>query len=169
LKASFPPQASQPPADFISETNKGHGRVELREVWLVDAGELAIYLQQEFGWKNGRLVGKIRRSRRRTKDTQWRTQETTTWICSLSREQTTPKKIAQALRHHWTIENGIFYVRDESYGEDRNPARCVGIPISEIRNLAISIIRKANYAFMTDAWADISSQPDLGLSRLLQT
>lgn len=134
----------------------------------MDARELEEYLQKEFGWKQGRLVGKIRRSRRRTKDTQWRNQETTTWICSLARNETTPEKIEQAIRHHWTIENGIFYVRDVSYGEDRNHARCIGIPISEVRNLAISIIRKAGFAFMTDAWADISSKPDLGFSFLLQ-
>lgn len=135
----------------------------------MDASELEGYLQKEFGWKQGRLVGKICRSRRRTKDAQWCTQETTTWICSLARNETTPEKIAQAMRHHWTIENGIFHVRDGSYAEDRNHARCVGIQISEIRNLAISLIRRAGYAFMTDAWADISSKPDLGLSCLLQT
>ena len=135
----------------------------------MDASGLEGYLQQAFGWNRVRLVGKIRRSRRRTHDTQWRTQETTTWICSLARNETTPEKIAQALRHHWSIENGIFYVRDESYGEDRSPARRVGIPIAAIRNLAISIIRRAGYPFMTDAWADISSAPDLGLALLLQS
>jgi predicted transposase YbfD/YdcC len=148
--------------------NKGHGRIEQREVWLVDARDLEGYLLKEFGWKQGRLVGKIRRSRRLTKDTQWRTQESTTWICSLAPEETTPEKIELALRHHWTIENGIFYVRDESYGEDRNHARRIGLPISEIRNLAITLIRCAGYAFMTDAWADISSRPDLGFSNLIQ-
>ncbi len=113
-----------------------------------------------------RLVGKIRCSRRRTHDTQWRSQETTTWVCSRDPAKITVDQVAHALRHHWSVENGLFYVRDVSYGEDRSHARLVGAVMAAIRNLAISIIRKAAYPFMTDAWADISAQPDLGLSLL---
>lgn len=128
--------------------------------------ELAPYVQQEWGWKNVRLVGKIRCSRRRTGDTQWRSQETTTWVCSRDPASITVDRVAQALRHHWTVENGVFYVRDVSYGEDRSHARLVGNALSAIRNLAISLIRKAAYPFMTDAWADLSAAPDFGLSLL---
>jgi hypothetical protein len=123
---------------------------------------------QEWGWKRLQLVGMIRCSRRRTRDTEWRSQETTTWICSRDPAKITVAQVAQALRHHWTIENGIFYVRDVSYGEDRSHARLVGVVMSAIRNLAISIIRMAAYPFMTDAWADISASPDLGFSLLLK-
>ncbi len=51
---------------------------------------------------------------------------------------------------------------------DRSHARLVGGAISAIRDLAISTIRKADYPFMTDAWADISASPDLGLSLILK-
>lgn len=134
----------------------------------MNAAELAPYVQQEWGWKNLCLVGKIRCSRRRTRDTQWRSQETTTWVCSRDPHRITVDQVAHALRHHWTVENGVFFVRDVSYGEDRSHARMVGVVMSAIRNLAISIIRHAAYPFMTDAWADISAQPDLGLSLLLK-
>ncbi len=53
-------------------------------------------------------------------------------------------------------------------GEDRFHARLVGIIMSAIRNLAISIYRKAAYPFMTHAWTDISNWPDFGLSLLLK-
>jgi hypothetical protein len=158
----FPPQA-----DLI-EDNKGHGRIERRELWVVNATELEGYIQQEFGWKKMRLVGKIRCSRKRTRDTQWRSQETTTWVSSCDPDSLTTKQIAAGLRHHWTIENGIFYVRDVSYGEDRSHARLIGAVMSTIRNLAISIIRREAYPYMTDAWADISNLPDLGFSLLLK-
>lgn len=92
----------------------------------------------------------------------------TTWVCSRDPTRITTDQVAQALRHHWTVENSVFYVRDVSYAEDRSHARLVGFVLSAIRNLAISIIRKAAYPFMTDAWADISSWPDLGLSLLLK-
>lgn len=133
----------------------------------MDAQELEAYLQQEFGWKQVRLVGRIRRSRRRTQDRDWQNQETTTWIGSLPAQQTSPQATALALRHHWTIENGLFYVRDVSYGEDRSHARIIAFPLSEIRNLAISLIRHAGFPFMTDAWCDLSARPDFGFSLLL--
>ena len=167
MPGRFFPQGTLRPADLIHDS-KGHGRIERREVWFVNATELAPYLQQERGWKNLRLVGKIRCSRRRTHDTEWRSQEMTTWICSRDPAKITVNQVAQALRHHWTIENGVFYVRDVSYGEDRSHARLVGVVMSAIRNLAISIIRKAEYPFMTDAWADISASPDFGFSLLLK-
>jgi hypothetical protein len=158
----FPPQA-----DLI-EDNKGHGRIERRELWIVNASELEGYIQKEFGWQKMRLVGKIRCSRKRARDAQWKSQETTTWVCSRDPDGVTTKQIAAGLRHHWTIENGIFYVRDVSYGEDRSHARVIGAVMSAIRNLAISIIRRAEYPYMTDAWADISNLPDLGFSLLLK-
>jgi hypothetical protein len=134
----------------------------------VNAIELAPYIRQEWGWKNLRLVGRIRCSRRRTRDTQWRSQEMTTWVCSRDPAKISVDQVAQALRHHWTVENGVFYVRDVSYGEDRSHARLIGGVMSTIRNLAISIIRMAAYPFMTDAWADLSARTDLGLSLLLK-
>ena len=166
-KGRFFPLGKLRPADLL-EDNKGKGRIERREVWFVNASELASHLQQEWGWKNLRLVGLIRCSRRRTRDTQWRSQEMTTWVCSRDPAKISVDQVAQALRHHWTVENGVFYVRDVSYGEDRSHARLVGGVMSTIRNLAISIIRMAAYPFMTDAWADLSARTDLGLSLLLK-
>jgi len=160
-KLRFPPQAD------LAQDSKGHGRIERRELWMVNATELEGYIQKEFGWQKMRLVGKIRCSRKRTRDTQWRSQETTTWVSSLDPNGATPQKIAAGIRHHWTIENGFFYVRDVSYGEDRSHARLVGAVMSTIRNLAISIIRRAGYPYMTDAWTYISNLPDLGFSLLL--
>lgn len=150
------------------QDNKGHGRIERRELWVVNASELEGYIQQEFGWQKMRLVGKIGCSRKRTRDTQWRSQETTTWVSSRDPDSLTTKQIASGLRQHWTIENGIFYVRDVSYGEDRSHARLIGAVMSAIRNFAISIIRRAAYPYMTDAWTDISNLPDLGLSLLIK-
>ena len=148
-RGRFIPHGNLRPADLIQD-NQGHGRIERREVWFVNALELAPYVQQEWGWKNLRLVGKVRCSRRRTGDTQWRSQETTTWVCSRDPARITVDQVAQALRHHWTVENGVLYVRNVSYGEDRSHARLVGNVMSAIRNLAISLIRKAAYPFMTD-------------------
>jgi predicted transposase YbfD/YdcC len=99
----------------------------------VPAGELSCYLEEELHWP------------------QWCSQETVAWISSWQVEAPDLKRLAQALRHHWTIENGIFYVRDVSYGEDRNHARITGPALSIICITAISLIRREGYPYMSDA------------------
>ena len=147
---------------------KGHGRIECRELWAAPAGELGHYLESELHWPQVRWVGWIRRSRKRLHASNWASQETLPWISSTREEPLDPQWIAAALRHHWTIENGVFYVRDGSYGEDRYHARITGPALSMIRNTAISLIRREGYPYMTDAWCAISARPDFGLSLLLK-
>lgn len=47
--------------------NKGHGRIERRELWWVEARELGSYLAQEYDWPGVTACGWIRRVRRRVK------------------------------------------------------------------------------------------------------
>jgi hypothetical protein len=125
------------------------------------------YLEQDYGWEGVRLAGWIRRSRMGLHGGQWQSRERTTWISSLSFAVGTPDRIAEALKGHWTVENGVFYVRDVSYGEDRYHGRRIAQPLSIIRNVAINLIRQKRYAFIPDGWRDVSSKPDKGLSLLL--
>ncbi len=166
-RISFPPLGRDRPAD-LAEYNKGHGRIECREIWAVPAGDLSDYLEQELHWPQVHWVGWSRRSRKRLIDTEWRSQEKVAWISSCQPDPLELQRLASALRHHWTIENGVFYVRDVSYGEDRNHARITGPALSMIRNTAISLIRREGFLYMTDAWCAISAMPDFGLSLLLK-
>ncbi len=70
------------------------------------------------------------------------------------------------MRDHWTIENGIFQVRDVSYDEDHLHGRKIARGLSSFRNVAINIIRHAGYPFVPDGWRDIVSHPGLGLDLL---
>ena len=148
------------------QSNKSNGRQECRELWLVDAQEMTSYLEKEFDWSGLRLCGRIRRSRKPIGATEWEDQKTHTWLSSLSAERVTARDIAQALRDHWTIENGIFQVRDVSYGEDHLHGRKIARGLSSFRNVAINTIRRAGYAFVPDGWRDIASHPGLGLDLL---
>jgi hypothetical protein len=62
------------------QTNKGHGGLERRELWVVPAGELHTYLDQDFGWPVVRLVGQIRRYRRTLHQPAWESVITTLWL-----------------------------------------------------------------------------------------
>lgn len=64
-------------------------------------------------------------------------------ITSLSREQAKPRDLARMLRGHWSIENGLHYVRDVTFGEDLSRVRTGSGPrvMASLRNIAIGIHR----------------------------
>lgn len=134
---------------------------------MVDSQELTEYLAREYGWPGVQLCGRIRRSRKHTGMDAWEGQETHTWVSSLSQGQGTARKIGQRLRGHWTIENGVFRVRDVSYDEDRLHGRTIAFSLSALRNVAINVIRQVGYPYIPDGWRDIACKPDHGLSLLL--
>ena len=142
---------------------KSNGREECREVWFVNGQEMTSYLDKEFNWPGLQLCGRIRRSRKPMGATEWEDQKTHTWVSSLSAERVTAKDIAQELRGHWAIENGIFLVRDVSYDEDRLHGRKIARSLSSLRDVAINIIRHERYPFVPDGWRDIASRPTFGL------
>jgi len=162
----FPQGKPRPPDDI--QLGKSNGRQECREVWLVDSREMTAYLGQEFAWLDMQLSGRIRRSRKPIGATAWESQETHTWVSSLAPDRVTPTDIAQALRAHWTVENGVFWVRDVSYHEDRLHGRKIGRGLASIRDVAINIIRYEGYPYVPDGWRDIASKFDHGLYLLRQ-
>ena len=105
------------PPDVVT-TDKGHGRLERRELWTVRADDLGLYLQQDFGWPRVRQVGWIRHFRRRTHERAWTEVATHTWISSVAIDRAGPPEMALMLRDHWAIENKLHYRRDGSLGED---------------------------------------------------
>lgn len=166
-RPTFPPQGHLPPAEAI-EFSKGHGRIECREVWTVASAELGQYLAQEFGWPGLQLSGLIRRSRRKSCQSKWHSQETTLWVSSRSCEHLSAPQVLTYLRRHWTIENGIFRVRDVSYDEDRLHGRKIAPALSLFRNVAINLLRQEGYAYIPDGWRDLASKPDRGLHLLFK-
>lgn len=128
--------------------------------------ELGDYLQQEFNWPSLQLSGWIRRSRRKSGQTEWQSQEMTVWVSSRSPEQLGAAEVLTYLRGHWTIENGVFRVRDVSYAEDRLHGRKIAPALSLFRNTAINLLRQQGYAYIPDGWRALASQPDRGFHLL---
>jgi len=150
------------------QVDKGHGRLERRELWLVPAQELGDYLDQEFDWPAVRFCGLIRRYRRRLHEKNWTSVTTTLWIAGGHLPELSPRQAQAHLRQHWTIENAVFYVRDVSYDEDRLHGRQIGFSLSALRNGAINIIRQAGFRFIPDARRFLPARPDLGLPLLFE-
>jgi hypothetical protein len=71
--------------------------------------------------------------------------ETVHGVSSLSSPKAGPVRLLSLNRSHWSIENGLHYVRDMSFDEDRCRIRkLAGAQVmASLRNLAISLLRLA--------------------------
>jgi len=62
-----------------------------------------------------------------------------------TRDRANAARLLPLNRGHWGIENGVFYVRDEAFGEDRSRVRRGSAPevLAGLRNAALSLLRLA--------------------------
>lgn len=72
--------------------------------------------------------------------------------------KTTAKRLLKTIRGHWTVENGLHWVRDVTFDEDRSQIRTKNGPrmMASLRNLAISLLRLAGTCTIAKAtrWCD---------------
>jgi uncharacterized iron-regulated protein len=144
--------------------DKGHGRLEYRELWVVPAADLGPYLATEWGWQDITQIGWIRRYRKRTRDASW-TVEEHTFVTSAA--DLTAADLLYHLRAHWTIENRVHYPRDVSWQEDRYHGRAIGPMLAWLRNLALTLIRQQRFAFVPDAWSYLAAHREEALLWLI--
>ena len=112
--------------------NKGHGRVETRELQVMDVPRS---LRNE--WPGVQQILKITRKRFR------KGKETTAvayGITSLSKEKAPPERIMEIWRDHWKIENQLHWVRDVVFNEDRSTIKKGDAPqvMAALKNLSIA-------------------------------
>jgi predicted transposase YbfD/YdcC len=65
-------------------------------------------------------------------------------ITSSTPEKASPQHLLAVNRMHWGIENGLHWLRDETFREDRSQIRTGNAPrvMATLRNLAITILRR---------------------------
>lgn len=127
-------------------TDKGHGRIETRSL------ESSTALNAYLDWPGVAQV--LRRTcRRLVLKTGEVSRETTYAITSLSRAQALPQQLEALWRGHWTIENSVHYVRDETFGEDRCRLRMGSAPqaMAALRNGLLSLLRHQGWCNIADA------------------
>lgn len=151
------------------QMDKGHGRLERREIWVEPAQALGRYLAQEYGWVEVRFLGQVRRYRRPLHQEAWASVETVFWIAGgKGLAALTPAQFQEQLRDHWAIENRVFYVRDVTMDEDHLHGRRIGPALSMLRNMALNCLRRLGLPYIPDARRAVVAQPRRGLYLLLQ-
>jgi predicted transposase YbfD/YdcC len=113
--------------------DRAHGRVELRTLKAVSVAG--------FAFPHAAQVIQVTRKVRDLDTRRWRT-VTVYAITSLTFAQASPARLADYIRGHWAIENGLHHVRDVTFAEDASQLRTGTGPqvMACLRNLIIGLL-----------------------------
>jgi len=95
--------------NFSYDERKGHHRTEKRQVWCVPVSQLPLYQDDWVGLKCVVMVVRLRNLWNKT------TREVQFYLTSLESDA---RKLGQAIRLHWGIENGLHWTLDVTFKED---------------------------------------------------
>ena len=140
--------------DYHRQVDKGHGRLETRECWVItDPAELA-YLDPHRRWPGLKGVAKVcyRRGVHPQAPRQAPRQapqdppsEVRYYICSYPPNAAS---LLQASRQHWGIENSLHWVLDMAFDEDRCRVRTghADQNLAVVRHLTLNLLKQERTA-----------------------
>ena len=120
---------------YAEDTDKDHGRIETRRCWLV--WEVA-WLQARHDWPGLRSIVLLESERTVGEKT---TTEQRFYISSLA--ATDAPRMAQVIRQHWGIENGLHWCLDMAFNEDQSRVRDghAAENLAIVRHLALNLLK----------------------------
>ena len=123
---------------FDRTVNKGHGRIETRQCWAISGEDSLQFLRDHEQWKGLQTIAMVN-SQRQVKSKI--TIETRYYISSLPNDA---KKILQAARSHWGVENSLHWVLDVAMGEDISRIRKDNAPenMAALRRIALNLLKQ---------------------------
>jgi predicted transposase YbfD/YdcC len=126
------------PHDYAKTVNKGHGRIEIRECWTLDAPQAMDYIRHYEGWSQLQTIAMVRRERR-VADTV--SVETQYYISSLSGDAALMLSCA---RRHWAVENNLHWVLDVVFREDaaQNWKDNSAANMTVLRHIALNLLKQ---------------------------
>lgn len=128
--------------DYHKSVNGGHGRIEIRECWTFDPHQWTEHFRTLEEWPQLRSVVMVEAQRQTTTQT---TRETRFYISSLESDA---RRLLQAIRSHWGIENGLHWVLDIAFREDDSRIRVDHAPenMAVLRHIALNLLKQEQSA-----------------------
>jgi predicted transposase YbfD/YdcC len=128
--------------DHAKDVTKGHGRIDIRECWTISDPDYLAFIRNAQRWTGLKSLAMI--VRRRIVDGV-ETVKTRFYISSLD---PIAQKILSASRKHWEIENGLHWVLDLAFDEDRSRVRVGHAPanLAVLRQMAINLLKQETTA-----------------------
>jgi predicted transposase YbfD/YdcC len=139
--------------------DRAHGRVELRVLKAVTVNH--------FGFPHAAQVLQVTRKTRELGTRRWRTVVVYA-VTSLTFAQVSPARLADLVRGHWAIENGLHDIRDTTSAEDASQLRTGSGPqvMACLRNLAIGVLCRAGPVNLAAALRQHARDPGRPLATL---
>lgn len=128
--------------DYHKTTDKGHGRIEIRECWTTSDSEYLQYIASFAEWASLQSIGMIQAERRVGED---RTVKRRYFISSLESDA---QRLLHAARTHWGIENKLHWILDIAFREDDSRVRKGHGPqnFTVLRHIALNLLRQESTA-----------------------
>jgi len=128
--------------DYDRTVDKGHGRIEIRQCWVVTEPDYLAYIKNYKEWPGLQSVILVRGERRLGEEI---TQEDRYYISSLAGDATL---CLQSVRSHWSIENSLHWVLDMAFREDESRVRTGNAPqnLAMMRHFALNLLKQEKTA-----------------------
>jgi len=123
--------------EYAKTTNKGHGRIDVRECWSTSNPEYLNLIRDMQNWIGLKSIAMVICTRiidgKETKHIRF-------YISSLPSHA---ERILQAVRKHWSIENELHWVLDVALNEDHSRVRKAQAPenFAVLRHIALNLLK----------------------------
>lgn len=124
---------------------KGHGRIEIRRCFVVEAATAWLTEEQICAWKGLSCVACVESERTvRNKTTIERRYFLTSLSLAAKKGKSLAREILQGVRSHWSIENNLHWVMDVAFREDDSRVRRDNAPanLASLRRLALALVKQ---------------------------
>lgn len=135
-------QFENTPHSYAKMVDKGHGRIEIRQSWVISDPEYFVAIRNWKRWKGLKAIAMIISERRIGDKTEIKTRY---YISSLDCDA---NHFLRSKRSYWGIENQLHWVLDVAFREDDSRVRKGNAPqnFALIRHMALNMLKQEKTA-----------------------